>query len=411
MSRQTDIRRLIRNRARRLKKLKGRQARKGQDAEPDLLIEIKNLEAQLAQLRAELATSPDIGLSSSAIRGDNLSNKTNIVGIEFSGIEGSQINAGDIRADVNITHIYKKEIHYPQNPPMFGRPFQAPPLSAHFIPRPEITNAVKTRLLADSPITPGVLVVSAIHGLGGIGKSTLAQALAYDEDVQERFKDGVLWVTLGQQPDLLSLLNVWLQALVTDRSFSPTTVEATTIHLCTLLQDKAVLLVVDDVWDSEHAKPFQVGGPKGQVLITTRRADVAEELGAALYQMDVMTPEQSLALLSARLERTLSEVEQGEALALAKDVGYLPLALELAAARVARDTTLTALRKALEAEVVRLEALEHPRRRRGGAKLEACFNLSLNALRTEDEAIWQAFIWLGILPEDAQIVAPMVAIL
>lgn len=59
----------------------------------------------------------------------------------------------------------------------------------------------------------GILVVSAIHGLGGIGKSTLAAALAHNPDVQERFSDGVLWTTLGQQPELLPLLSTWIQAL------------------------------------------------------------------------------------------------------------------------------------------------------------------------------------------------------
>jgi len=58
-----------------------------------------------------------------------------------------------------------------------------------------------------------VLVVSVIHGLGGIGKSTLAAALAHDLEVQQRLPDGVLWVTLGQQPDVLSLLSGWIQIL------------------------------------------------------------------------------------------------------------------------------------------------------------------------------------------------------
>ena len=42
------------------------------------------------------------------------------------------------------------------------------------------------------------------------------------------------------------------------------------------------------------------GVPRGQVLITTRRADVADELDADLHESDVMTPEPSLALLAAR---------------------------------------------------------------------------------------------------------------
>lgn len=292
-----------------------------------------------------------------------------------------------------------------------GVPFHAPPLPPHFVPRPEVSDVLKARLLANEAAVPGVLVVSAIYGLGGIGKSTVAAALTYDEEVQERFSDGILWATLGQQPDLLSLLSAWVQALG-DYDFHPTTVETASIHLRTLLQDKAALLMVDDVWDPDHARPFLSGGHRCQVLITTRRADVADEVGADLYQLDVMTPGQSLELLSARLGRALEGAELEETLLLAKAVGYLPLALELAAARMARGTPWAALRGALEEEVARLEALEEPRRRRKGhVRLEASFDLSLNALRADDEEAWRAFIWLGVLPEDVVVQAQMAATL
>src|SRR5215217_164576 len=95
---------------------------------------------------------------------------------------------------------------------------------------------------------PGVLVISAIQGMGGIGKSTLAAALTHDPGVRGRFPDGILWATLGQQPELLPLLGGWVQALG-DYHFKPLGVKTTTAHLRTLLQDRAALLVVDDAWD------------------------------------------------------------------------------------------------------------------------------------------------------------------
>jgi hypothetical protein len=57
------------------------------------------------------------------------------------------------------------------------------------------------------------LVITAIHGLGSVGKSTLAAALAHEKDVQAHFCDGIVWATLGQQPDVLPLLSGWVQAL------------------------------------------------------------------------------------------------------------------------------------------------------------------------------------------------------
>ncbi len=103
-----------------------------------------------------------------------------------------------------------------------GTPFQAPPLPSHFVARPEVSQDLKKRLIADSTNHLGTLVISAIHGLGGIGKTILAQALAGDPQVQERFCDGILWATLGQQPDVLSLLQGWIVAL-NDYDYKPTT--------------------------------------------------------------------------------------------------------------------------------------------------------------------------------------------
>jgi predicted ATPase len=41
------------------------------------------------------------------------------------------------------------------------------------------------------------LVISAVQGLGGIGKTTLVADLARDPEVQRRYPDGVLWATLS----------------------------------------------------------------------------------------------------------------------------------------------------------------------------------------------------------------------
>jgi hypothetical protein len=161
--------------------------------------------------------------------------------------------------------------HYPLNSnivaPSTYRIFQAPPLPPHFVERPEYSNDLKARLLTGNR----TLVITAIHGLGSVGKSTLAAALAHDVEIQTRFCDGILWATLGQQPDVLSLLSGWVQALG-DYSFKPTSVEATVSQLRTLLYDKAVLLVVDDAWNTKDAQAFNVGGARCQVLVTTRDA-------------------------------------------------------------------------------------------------------------------------------------------
>ncbi|MBD2452179.1 hypothetical protein H6G76_34770 [Nostoc sp. FACHB-152] len=229
-------------------------------------------------------------------------------------------------------------------------PFQAPPLPSYYVDRPEHSQILKTWLLTNSSSNTKTLVITAIHGLGSVGKSTLANALAHDKDVQAHFRDGILWATLGQQPDILPLLSGWVQTLG-DYNFRATNIEATCSHLRTLLYDKAVLLVVDDAWNPEDARAFNVGGGRCQVLITTREGAIAQVLGANTYSLDVMKPEQAMELLTKKLGRDLVGTECQEAQDLAASVGYLPLALELAAAQVIDSTDWAVLLQDLKGEI------------------------------------------------------------
>ncbi len=338
--------------------------------------------------------------------------------VNYGLIEQSERNIGErhVKKTGNYTSPIGKigevwNIKISDRDTLLSKPFQVPPLPSHFVDRPEITQNLKFRLLAETKGSSDTMVISAIYGLGGIGKTFLAQALAHDLQVQERFCDGILWATLGQQPDVLSLLQGWIVALK-DYDYKPTTVRDASAHLRSLLYNKAVLLVIDDGWNVEDIEPFRVGSGKCQVIITTRRADVAEEVDAQLYSLDLMSEQQSLMLLANRLGRKLEEEEKESAQQLAAAVGYLPIALALAAAHVARGKPWAELNRALTAEIARLEVLEGVRRRsKKETRLEASFNLSLNVLREDFPETWDSFVWLGVLPEDISITAPMVATL
>ncbi|NER51757.1 MAG: hypothetical protein F6J92_34970, partial [Symploca sp. SIO1A3] len=280
--------------------------------------------------------------------------------------------------------------------------FQAPPLPTYYVERPQITQEVKQRLLGEATRT-GTLVISAIYGLGGIGKSTVVGALAHDPDVRSYFPDGIFWATLGQQPDILSFLSTWIQALG-DYDFKPINSDSASLQLRTLLADKKALLVVDDVWHPEHVEPFRVAGAGCRVLVTTREAPVQ---GATRYDLDVMTLEQSLELLTSCLNQELTEVERESAETLAKTVGYLPLALELAAAQVSDGISWAELLGDLAAEIADLEILDRweaedviSEAKRKNYSLVASFNLSLQ--RLSDKRL-KCFAWLGVLPDDVTI--------
>ena len=285
-------------------------------------------------------------------------------------------------------------------------PLQMPPLPDHFVERPEQQRRVKEDLLCEGTKS-GTLVVSAIYGLGGIGKSVLATKLARDPDVQSHFSDGILWATLGQNPDILPLLSGWIQALG-DNDYKPTATESASNHLRTLLYDKRILLVVDDVWNPEHLEPFRVGGEGSCALVTTREARIS---GAHRHELSVMSPEQSLELMTQKLSEPLSDIARQQALSFAERVGHLPLALELAASQIEDGVTWLELVEDFQSEIVRLETLdvygqtEMPdEEKRRKYSLLACFNLSLKQLSLEQ---LRQFAWLGAVPEDVSLTQEM----
>ncbi|MCA2671149.1 MULTISPECIES: NB-ARC domain-containing protein [unclassified Microcystis] len=288
---------------------------------------------------------------------------------------------------------------------------QAPLKPSYFVERPEVSIKLKELLLSEETAKTGTLVISAIYGLGGIGKSTLAAALAQDQAVQAYFPDGIFWATLGQQPDILSFLYGWIQALG-DYDFKPMSVDAASLQLRTLLADKKALLVVDDLWNVGDIEPFQIAGNNCKLLVTTREVPVK---GATPYNLDVMTETQSLALLTGYLRHELIQEERKQAKILAKIVGYLPLALELTAAQVKDGITWDELLEDLQAEIAYLEILDRAdaedtphEEKRKHYSLIASFNLSLKRLKS---ARLRQFIWLGVLPDDVTITEKMAATL
>jgi hypothetical protein len=296
---------------------------------------------------------------------------------------------------------------------LLPRPFQAPPLPTHYVERATEVGEIIGGLLNNTPEQNGILVVSALHGLGGVGKTSLAAATAHHHLIRERFGDGVLWTTLGQQPDLLANLVAWIHALG-DRDYSPSTTTAASSYLRTLLFPQNLLLVVDDVWEAEHAKPFLAGGPKCSVLITTRRAYVADDLGANIYALNVMTQADAVSMLRKRVEmgrgKPLTQVDLEQATLLAQETGFLPLALELIGALIARGYGWGEVHHLLTLEQSR-RGKHTPRQHHVQLKLEASLRVSLNRLREEDEKAWECFAWFGVLPDETVLNSSMAATL
>ena len=83
-------------------------------------------------------------------------------------------------------------------------------------------------------------------------------ALAHDSEVARAFPDGVLWAALGAFPNPLGKLMAWARALGA-RARSHHGLEDLVIEVRSLLQDRQVLLIADDVYEVSAAVPFKVG--------------------------------------------------------------------------------------------------------------------------------------------------------
>ncbi|MBD2208271.1 hypothetical protein H6G27_00095 [Nostoc linckia FACHB-104] len=173
-----------------------------------------------------------------------------------------------------------------------------------------------------------------VQGMGGIGKTVLATALARDEEVRKAFPDGVLWVTFGQTPQILTWQS-YLASALGDKQAAFTEVGLAKARLRELFAQKACLLILDDIWRLDDATAFDVLGESCQMLITTRDAAIVTGLGGEEYQLAVLGKQQALELLAdwANQPEILQPSPHNDVtLQVARECGYLPLALAMVGA-------------------------------------------------------------------------------
>ena len=198
-------------------------------------------------------------------------------------------------------------------------------------------------------VITGTAARTGIHGMGGIGKSVLASASR--PRGRRAFPDGVFWVGVGQKPTLVTLQRRVAQALGDPGHFDNEPQGKGKLH--ELLERKAVLLVLDDVWDPTHAEAFDVLGPRCRAVITTRDAALITSLGGTPHQVQLLTERRHGAWPSGPNAPRSAAAPRPRVMA---ECGRLPLALSICGAMpaTARPGPTSALREA------DLEFLDHP---------------------------------------------------
>ena len=178
-------------------------------------------------------------------------------------------------------------------------------------------------------LTSGQDSALALEGLGGIGKTTLAIALAKHTDIQSYFGDGILWASLGLSPDVDRTLISWLEAL---RQNIPETADTAQLaqRVKSALGNRRLLFIIDDVWDIQTARLLCCGGPNCRYMITTRDRAIARDFAVVsqVEQVPFLSDEVAYRWLN-ELAPEACATDPETARALAKSAGGLPLVIKL----------------------------------------------------------------------------------
>ena len=200
----------------------------------------------------------------------------------------------------------------------------------------------------------------ALHGLPGVGKTTLAAPLVADPYVQECFPGGILWAGLGPAPNIQGVLARWTTLLgvpVTwgEQAMKP---EALVQELQLAIGHRRMLLVIDDAWTDQEALALHVGGDQCVHLLTTRLPQVAF---AFAPQQRLLIPEldapNGVELLAHYVPSLVKENPQAID-ELVSTVGGLPLALTLLGHYLAAQA-LSGQPRRLQTALQRLHERQH----------------------------------------------------
>jgi tetratricopeptide (TPR) repeat protein/transcriptional regulator with XRE-family HTH domain len=223
--------------------------------------------------------------------------------------------------------------------------------------------AALTGLLACGPDPrPPTLVISAIAGTAGVGKTALAVQWAHQ--VAERFPDGQLHVNLrgydpGEPVMAADALAGLLRSLGVPGTDIPDEPEDRARLYRSRLAGRRVLVLLDNARDGDQVRPLLPGDPGCVTVVTSRDAlaGLVAADGARRLELDVLPPADALALLRALIGDRADE-DPGAAAELTGLCARLPLALRIAAELAVARRSVPLADLVAELTVSRLDALD-----------------------------------------------------
>ncbi|MFF9041174.1 BTAD domain-containing putative transcriptional regulator [Streptomyces sp. NPDC014892] len=271
------------------------------------------------------------------------------------------------------------------------RPAQLPATVPDFTGRASLVEDLSAVLAQASAAEGQVMAVSALAGIGGVGKTTLAVRVAHQ--ARGAFPDGQLYVDLqgaGARPaEPETVLGAFLRALGTADSAIPDSLAERSALYRSVLDGRRVLVLLDNARDAAQVRPL-LPGTAGCAALVTARVRMVDLVGAHLVDLDVMSPDEALRLFTKIVGEERVAAERTAALDVVAACGFLPLAIRIAASRLAarRTWTVSVLAAKLADERRRLDELQA-----GDLAVKATFELGYGQL---EPAQARAFRLLGL---------------
>ena len=248
------------------------------------------------------------------------------------------------------------------------------------------------------PDSPGAVVVAAVIGAGGLGKTTLAVHAAHQ--LRGQFPDGQLYANLhgaGAQPVAAGdVLARFLRDLGMDPERIPVGEEERAAQFRSRVTDRRVLIVLDDAKDAAHVRPLLPGSASCAVLVTTR-SRMPDLAGSRFVDLDVLDATEAWDMFAGIIGRERAEAEPEATRDVLTACAGLPLAIRIAGARLAArgGWTVRTIADRLADERRRLDWL-----RTGDLAVRACFEVSFSSLPRNGASVdpAHAFRVLGLWP-------------
>ena len=183
------------------------------------------------------------------------------------------------------------------------------------------------------------------HGMGGVGKTTIAAALVHDKDVQSSFTK-IVWLSVGQEPAIRELQDSCHFQLTNCHLPEESKTQTEVLQVLRKAAEGVnMLLVLDDVWESKHEKPFTCLDPdnSSRLLVTTRIRGLMQN--STEVEMGVLDQPEALKLLLTTADIDIRDTDESSdeyriATEIVELCGCLPLTLAIAGGMIAENAQL-----------------------------------------------------------------------